>query len=684
MLQMNLKNGKIQTTKKIIGNSMKIALAQIDVKAGDPQANFETIEKHVRWAKAQDVKIIAFSEMCVGGYFVGDLWNNDEFCRELMSYNQKIQELSDDIVIIYGNVYLEERENIGDGLMIYNARGFDGRKIRYNAAYAYYNKKPLKREARSNVIPAGIQPKTLLPNYRYFDDKRYFYTNKDWDLSSSFSVSSPFVAEINGEEFKIGVQLCEDMWCEDYRNNPALSLKDSDIIINLSASPWTHMKNNSRDRRVKNLFDWKERKYTYDCTGTGEVLKTHEHYVYPPYAYVNCVGSQNNGKNILTFDGASTVYGQDGRAKILANSNYEEELLVFDHERIPYETKKRKRTAAIERKYQAIIRGIQHMSEVTGLEKYVIGLSGGVDSAVVACMLVDALGRQNVVAVNMPSKYNSKKTKDAAAKIARVLGIPYIVAPIDKIVKANMESIELAKFKLSSDKTKIDPVNDLTQENIQAKIRGASILSNLAGELGRFFPCNGNKVEIATGYATLYGDWGGAIAPIGDLTKAEVYDIARYINRKFRKSPISKNLLPNRYYEFDKGKIQPSAELKNDQVDPIKVGYHCALIQKFLDFKKYSAGDVMEWYINNELAEKLGVSEVIIHKTHPMNGKEFIEDLRWLCDRIRGNVFKRVQSPPIIITSKTSFGFDLRESILPKFKWSEREKELAKRIIQES
>lgn len=658
---------------------MNIALAQIDVKAGSPEVNFKTMKKYIEQAKSQNVDIIAFPELCVSGYLIGDLWTNDDFCRNLMAYNEKIKELSDGIVIIYGNVYLEERDSIEieeiNGNYKEHTRGFDGRKIRYNAAYVVYNNKFLERErCLSDIIPKTIQPKTLLPNYRYFDDKRYFYSSEEWSHLYADSVS-PFITKINDKKIKIGIQLCEDMWHDDYRLNPIYHLTCSDIIFNLSASPWTFNKNKARDKRVKNLLEWNRKKTQYTDDGPKQV------YQYPPYAYVNCCGSQNNGKNILCFDGASTVYDRDGKPKIFANSDYEEELLIFNHENISDTKEKRKKEYAIPRKYQAIIRGIKHMSEVTGIWRYVIGLSGGIDSAVVATLLVDAIGKENVIAVNMPSEYNSKKTITAAEKIAKRLGVKYITVPIKSLTTANNSVIELAKSKLNKN-NEIRALKDLTYENIQAKIRGANILSNLAGELGCFFSCNGNKVEVALGYATLYGDWGGAIAPIGDLTKAEVYKMAKYLNKMHKKNPIPKNILPNGYFNFD-GKIKPSAELKNDQVDPIKVGYHCAIIEKIMDYKKYSASDIMEWYYNRELAKKLGISSSVIYETHSIQDKEyFLEDLKWLFEKIRANVFKRVQSPPIIVTSKTAFGYDLRESILPKYEWGEKEKAMEKLIME--
>ena len=658
---------------------MKTALAQIDVRAGDPEYNFNTMRKYILQAKAQGVDVVVFSEMVVGGYFVGDLYTNDEFCQNLMSYNDRIKELSDGIVIIYGNIYLEEREYISieviGGSKKIHTRGFDGRKIRYNAAYACQDKKILRRDTSSYIIPEGIQPKNLLPNYRYFDDKRYFYSPKDWGCKEVDSEAiSPFIANIKGKRVKLGVCLCEDLWLEDYRSNPAFGLAYSDIIFNLSASPWTFGKNSARDRRVKSLFDWEEKKYTnikhlekdgeYKLKSyekiAGEYVNTImvESPVYPPYAYVNCCGSQNTGKNILCFDGATTVYGRDGEPKILANSNYKEELLIFDSENIPKETISRGKEENIHRKYQAIVRGIKHISEVTGIRKYICGSSGGIDSSVVLCLLGEAIGVDNIITINMPSQYNSDKTKNASQYLCKELKIKdYRIIPINEIVNTKIETI----YKQSP-----KPPSSLAQENIQAETRGM-ILSAIAGEEKALFTCNANKIENTIGYFSINGDGRGAICPIADLTKVEVYDMARYINKEiFKKEVIPESLLPDNNYQFTtEDKIKPSAELKNEQIDPIKISYHCSLIEKIMDYKKVGPNQICQWWLDKELHIKLGISEELMRIYKIDDAQEFINDLKWFCGRIKASVFKRVQSPPIIIVSKTSFGYDLRESILP-------------------
>jgi NAD+ synthase (glutamine-hydrolysing) len=298
-------------------------------------------------------------------------------------------------------------------------------------------------------------------------------------------------------------------------------------------------------------------------------------------------------------------------------------------------------------------------------------LSGGIDSSLVASLLVQAFGKEKVIGVNMPSKYNSDKTKESARELARKLDIEYLVLPIEDMVKANSDTLERDGQKL----------NEYNLENVQAKIRGTSILSNLSAKYKCFFTNNGNKVEIALGYSTLYGDWGGAIAPIGDLTKTEVVEMCRYMNEVvFEKEVISELLLPDSLWRFSDAQIQPSAELKSKQVDPMKFGYHCKLLEEVTNYQKKSIEDIMTWYLEGKLHERLGISKALMKRWNIDDPVEFLRDLEWFYDTIQKNVFKRVQCPPIILTSKSSYGYDIRESILPVLK-TRKFKKLKEKII---
>ncbi len=624
---------------------MKIALAQIKVLPGLPEENLKTILCFTDQAREQEVDLVVFPEMCVGGYLVGDKWLEDHFCRDLMEYNEDIRAASQGIAIAFGNIFLDDHinERTGDTAPHPNR---DGRHRKYNAVYVVQNGEYVCSKSPTRILPDGVAIKTIMPCYREFDDPRYFFSARDqaddFGIPLEDLLHPLIITERDGKKTAVGFELCEDLWCHDYRCNKQvlnptkiLIKNNAEYIVNLSASPWTFGKNNARDRRVRFLQQ--------EC-GDGFV----------PFLYVNCVGAQNNGKNIITFDGGSTVYNANGEIIDLVEQPYSQQLLIADDVAAP--SRERVKDSKIAQKYQALLEGIRSYPST-----WLIGLSGGIDSSVVAALLAAACGPENITGINMPYIYNSQQTRQAAAQVAENLGIRFLSVPIGDIVESvnqtlNREVLEKAGADLQS----------LTRENIQAKIRGTDILSNLSGNLGTLFTNNGNKLEIALGYATLYGDVDGALAVLGDLTKVEVFDMARYLNREiYRKEVIPQALIPDELFRFDENGIPPTAELKEEQIDPMKFGYHDALLDAVTNFQKKSMEDIARWYLDGTLEANLDISTELIQRWGIDSPQTFVKDLEWFFDCIQKNVFKRIQSPPIILTSKSAFGFDIRESILP-------------------
>ncbi|XOV80578.1 MAG: NAD(+) synthase [Aestuariibacter sp.] len=636
---------------------MKIALSQMQVVPLAIERNLETIKRNVVQAKNDGCDLIVFPELCVGGYLISDKHLDRHFCRELMLVNEEIRALSQDISIVYGNVY--EDASISERLEKNSHYcNKDGRTRLYNAAYIMHQGHFAKRRVKQAYLPDGVQPKTLLPSYRFFDDPRYFFSLQDVAADFGITVKTlcqPFEINTSANQYQIGLEVCEDLWCKDYRQNFSslnvtrhLIENGSDMIVNVSASPWTHRKNQARDRRIHFLQQ--------------ELQDNNIPFV--PYFYVNNVGAQNNGKNIITFDGDSSHYNAKGELVNIAKGAFKEELL---------EVEAFKSSTAVQRetpdkmaeKYQAIITGLQHVQDLLGWQtppKFLVGLSGGVDSAVVVALLCKAFGAENVMAVNMPSQYNSQQTQSVAQHISDALGIDYRQVPISELVDAHQKVFA----QLDEHYPSPDWMRTLSDENIQAKIRGTSILSNIAGRYGRMFTNNGNKVEIALGYATLYGDVGGVIAPIGDLTKAEVFDMARYLNQQiFQSEVIPHSLLPDDLFRFPEEGIAPSAELRDAQIDPMKFGYHCAMLEKATSFQKAGPEDILIWYLNGELHSQLDIRPALLERWGMNEPEAFVADLEWFYECIRKSVFKRIQSPPIILTSPSAYGFDIRESQIP-------------------
>jgi NAD+ synthase (glutamine-hydrolysing) len=624
---------------------MKTALAQMRVEPGRPDLNLKRMKEFIARAKDEGADLVAFPELCVSGYLLGDLWTSESFCRDLAAINAELGALSDGIVLAYGNLHLDETR-----------RNKDGRARKYNAAFAWQDGKPLPRTASANAafLPEGVSVKTLLPNYRIFDDERYFFSL--WDLSLELGVEvesllAPFEARMGGCALRLGIEICEDLWFTDYRlkgrpfNVSGILVENgAQAILNLSASPWTLGKGEARDRRVRDsCADLRER------SGRDAV----------PFYYVNCVGVQNNGKNFVTFDGDSTVYGADAEIAAHSGAPWEEELLVFDGAAFlkGATTKAEKPSASgIALKCRAAIEAIKAVDLIMGGSAFpwIIGLSGGVDSAVVACLLERAVGKERVQAFNLPSRYNSAATKGAAAHVASELGIPLHVVPIEELTEANAKA--LSEF----------PMSGLNLENLQAKVRGTSILSNAAAALGGLMTNNGNKLEIAIGYATLYGDVDGAIAPLGDLLKTEVFEMARYLNDEvYGREVVPAVLLPDSGFNFE---LPPTAELKHDQIDPMKWGYHDALLAAFTDYRKWTALDALGAYVDGGLAARLGIPASLLARWGVESGEEFVKDLEWFAGGVRRAVFKRVQAPPIVIMSKGSYGYDIRESQLSDYR----------------
>lgn len=611
----------------------EIALVQMDVKPARPDLNVDRMLRYIDRAREAGADIVVFSELCISGYILGDLWEVDALVKDFAAYSDTIRKASQDIVVLFGNVALD-RANIGE----------DGRIRKYNAVHVCADGRYVAREGVPAGLPAGVQPKTLHPNYRFFDDDRHFYSLRklaDDRGRSVYDWIAPFEVRLrDGRTFRFGVQLCEDIWCRDYGYADdvldtlrVFHERGAQALFNLSSSPWTWRKNVKRNRVVR------------------EILRRSP----VPVFYCNHVGAQNNGKNIIVFDGDTTVYSPEG--DILRRARPWREQMVLSRGGDP-PTASQGETAAI---FDAILTGLRHLDDIREREnRFLVGASGGIDSSVVVSILTQAFGPERVFAVNMPTRFNASITRNNAERVCRTLEVDYLSCPIQDLYAALSEKIKDMRFsRAPGDYTR------LVDENLQARIRGADILPALAAKSGLVFTNNGNKTETALGYATLYGDVNGAVAPIADLYKVQVLQLARFLNGEvFGREVIPDNLIS--------GETVPSAELSDAQDvtrglgDPIKYGYHDAVLRQIIEYRKDPV-DFLQWFVDGVLLDVIGWNDSEQFRAWFPDVNGWIEDLEWVAQQVRINTFKRVQAPPIIVLSKRAFGFDLRESQLPSY-----------------
>ncbi|MGL5977396.1 MAG: NAD(+) synthase [Erysipelotrichaceae bacterium] len=595
---------------------LKIALGQIEVVPGKPAKNFAMMADFIAQAKAQKVDLIVFSELCISGYLLSDLYYNEAFLQEVVSYNDKIKALSDGIGIIWGNINLDAIACV--------ERGRDGRPLRTNCAFFAYDNAWVTRSDSDRF--AGVYVKHLYPDYRFFDDSRYFMSISELALHDADLLADMGRAfEFKGK--RIGLEVCEDLFSDDYALNLTRHYQsDCDYIINLSCSPYTIGKESVRSQQIKKHF--------------AHTNQAH-------FIYVNNVGVQNNGKNVLTFDGNSGYYDQDGTLISGCNDHFQPELKIVDGFAPPHLVE--------DKLLRALVYGIKQFDEQMfgGKVTWNIGLSGGLDSSVSAALLVMALGPERLRGYNMATSYNSMKTKDNATILANALNISLRNGFIEPLVASAYQTLHET---YGYEAEKITP---FVMENVQARTRG-HLLSSFAAIEGGVVVNNGNKIEVALGYCTLYGDSIGALSVLADLTKVQLFDLSHQINAIYGKEVIPTRLLPVVSEDEVTWEMPPSAELKDNQSDPMKWFYHDALIERFLDYPNFQLVSLMESYLDDSIYEtSLGRWIRYYGLDDP---SAFISDLEWVLRQIKISVFKRIQMPPILTVSSGAFGFDYRES----------------------
>ena len=373
-----------------------------------------------------------------------------------------------------------------------------------------------------------------------------------------------------------------------------------------------------------------------------------------PIVYMGAVGTENSGKNIYALDGGCRVYDKAGKVVYRMPQFREcEALLDIANGRVKFVSgeKSMKPAEPIAVLHDALVYMIRENLKKFHIERMVIGASGGIDSAVSAVLYSEAIGAKNVYLVNMPTKFNSDTTKNAARDLAANLKTPYMVAPISDMLNAVCDSLAKCNFVRSDKKIKIE---GLAYENLQARTRSSSVLLSIASVLGAGITCNGNKSEATTGYCTLYGDSCGVMCALGDLWKTQVYELARYINRK-------KEIIPKASIDVPaSAELSDTMNVDEGKGDPIKYPYHDRLFAYWVD-ENHGLDETEQLLEKGNLCKVIGADEKYFKKLFKTKA-EALEDMRAWHRRFRGLALaKRVQFPPILSVSGSAFGGEYTE-----------------------
>jgi NAD+ synthase (glutamine-hydrolysing) len=543
---------------------MKIALSQFNPTVGDFAGNSARILELAGLAKSRGAELAVFSELCICGYPPQDLIERPAFAER----NQKaLAQLARAIPL---------PSLVG---FVGKAQDDTGKPVANSAALI----------ANGKIL--FEQRKMLLPTYDVFDETRYFQPARTQDV---------FPLNLN----KLGITICEDCWNDKnfwaqrlYPRDPVAELvgKGSTVLLNISSSPYTLDKRGLR-------FDM-----------LRAIAKEHR----LPVVYVNQVG----GNDSLVFDGSSVAFNPDGSTAALAHS-FEEDLVLFDTVSGKGDVRPQP-DDELAAAYQALVLGARDYVRKCGFRKVVVGLSGGVDSALVATIAADAIGPENVTGVGMPGPYSSEGSLRDARCLAKFLGIEFIAIPINETFDAYRKSLAPAFA---------GHAEDVAEENIQARIRG-NLLMALSNKFGSLVFSTGNKSEIAVGYCTLYGDMAGGLAVISDVPKTMVYELAYYANRVRPRIPESTLTKP------------PSAELRPNQLDTDSLPPY----------------DILDRILKAYVEDLHSPEEIAAQYDFPL------DLVRSVARRVDQNEYKRKQAPPGLKITSKAFSVGRRFPLAQKF-----------------
>jgi len=569
----------------------RVGLGQINPTVGDFEGNVQKIVEAIERARALGCQLVAFPELAVPGYPPEDLLFKPAFIEANRKALDVVTRASRGLTVVVG--FVDKRDDI-----------FNAAAILHDGACA------------------GVYHKQYLPNYGVFDENRYFQAGTEAPV---FAVGETVFA----------VNVCEDIW---YPAGPttAQALAGAELVVNVNGSPYHAGKARFREQMV--------------ATRAADDLVC--------VAYVNMVGGQDE----LVFDGASLIVNEHGQC-VARGRQFEEDFVVADldleavfHARLHDPRRRKEKLRAgeaaprivlpalpaaaqvppvepptvaplerVEEVFRALVLGTRDYVRKNGFARVVIGLSGGIDSSLVAAIAVEALGRENVAGVGMPSPYSSAGTRRDAQRVAKNLGIEYLSIPITSILRAYKRALARAFKGLKE---------DVTEENLQARIRG-NLLMALSNKFGWLVLTTGNKSEYSVGYTTLYGDMAGGFAVIKDVPKMLVYEVARHVN-----ASAGRALIPATVFER-----APSAELRPSQTDQDTLPPYAEL------------DAILEGYVE----EDRGVNDLVARGFAP-------ETVRRVVAMVDRNEYKRRQAPIGVKITPRAFGRDWRLPIVNRFR----------------
>jgi NAD+ synthase (glutamine-hydrolysing) len=556
---------------------MKIAIAQLNFRIADFDGNFLLMKNAIEQAESDSADLIVFSELAICGYPPLDLLEQRDFIDLCEDSLLKLTALSKKTAVVVGCPVVNPNEK--------------GKKL-FNAAYLLVDQSVF-----------AVRYKTLLPTYDIFDEYRYFEPNNEFQI-------------IEFKGIKIALTICEDIWDDQpvenafsrtrlYTASPMDRLigQNPDIMINISASPFAANRLSARE----------------------DVLRQNVGKYKIPLFYCNQVGANTE----LIFDGSSMVLDRFGNVADKF-SPFTSEVRLYVLENLVNPTEVHAKTAEInlseeyriEMMHNALVFGIKDYFSKMGFTRAVLGLSGGMDSALTFVLAVEALGAENVLPVMMPTRFSSDHSITDSVRLAENLGVKSKRVPVDPMMDSFLDQLNPEFGGLPE---------DVTEENLQARIRGV-ILMALANKLNMILLNTSNKSEAAVGYSTLYGDMNGGLSVLGDVYKTDVYALARYINRE-------REVIPHNIYIK-----APSAELRPDQKDSDSLPEY----------------DVLDPILYHYIEMKEPLATITSHGFP----KEVVEKVISLVNR---SEYKRFQSPPILRVSSKAFGMGRRMPIVARY-----------------